>query len=222
MNPFCVNFSLEGVPVLGKFVARNEEMTKLTEVMLPSLTDQTRRKVCILHGLGGIGKTQLAIEFARKYRKNYSAIFWIDGSSKEKLKQSIAHLANQLPKHQLFERARVYAQKPLEELDGAVEDVLLWFSQALNEQWLLIYDNVDREFSAGASDPQAFNLKDYLPQADQGYILITSRLTSLCHLGAAEIKVGPVTELQGEHILESSIGEPIQGKFTHHYIANIL
>lgn len=135
-------------------------MTKLMEVMLPSSTNQTRLKVCILHGLEGIGKNQLAIESARKYRKNHSAIFWIGGSSKEKLKQSIAHLANQLPKHQLFERARVYEQKPREELDGAVEDMLLWFSQALNEQWLIIYDNVDRELSAEASDPQAFNLNN--------------------------------------------------------------
>ena len=125
--------------------------------------------------MGGIGKTQLAIEFARKFRRDYSAVFWIDGSSKEKLKQSIANLANRFTQHQLLERAKLYAQKPHKELDGAVEDVLLWFSQLLNERWLLIYDNVDQELSAGTSDSEAFNLKEYLPEADQGYILITSR-----------------------------------------------
>ena len=201
MNLFCMNFSLKGVPVLGNFVARDVEMARLAEVILPSSADQTRRKVCVLHGLGGIGKTQLAIEFARKYRKNYSAVFWIDGSSKEKLKQSIANLASQLPQHQLLERAKLYSQQPHKDLDGAVEDVLLWFSQLSNEQWLLIYDNVDQELSAGTSDPEAFNLKEYLPEADQGCILITSRLTSLWHLGGASIKVGPVSELEGEKIL---------------------
>ena len=159
----------------------------------------------------------LAIKFARKYQKNYSAVFWIDGSSKEKLKQSIVNLVNRLPQHQLLERAKLYAQQANEELDGAIEDVLLWFSQSLNEQWLLIYDNVDREFSAEASDPEAFNLKEYLPEADQGYILITSRLTNLCHLGGVNVKVGPVSELQGENILTNSIGEPMRGESAYYH-----
>ena len=72
-------------------------------------------------------ENQLAIEIARTYRQNYSAVFWIDGSSKEKLKQSIANLAKQLPQHQLLERAKLYVQQPHEELDGAVEDVLRGF-----------------------------------------------------------------------------------------------
>ncbi len=73
MNSFCVNFSLKGIPVLNKFVARDTEMARLVEVMLPSSAGRTRRKICVLHGLGGIGKTQLAIEFPRTHRQNYSS-----------------------------------------------------------------------------------------------------------------------------------------------------
>ena len=69
---------------------------------------------------------------------------------------------------------------------------------------------MDQELSAGTSDPEDFNLKEYLPEADQGCILITSRLTSLRHLGGANIRVGPVSELQGENILINSIGEPVR------------
>ena len=213
-----MNFSLTGVPVLGRFVARDEEMARIAKVMLPISADQTSRKICVLHGMGGIGKTQLAIQFARKYRKKYSAVFWIDGSSKEKLKQSIANLASQLPQHQLLERAKLYTRKPHEDLDGAVEDVLSWFFQLLNEEWLLIYDNVDQEISAEISNPEAFNLKEYLPKADQGYILITSRLTNLWHLGEADIRVGPVSELQGENILTNSIGECVRGESAHYHM----
>ena len=99
LNPFYVKFSLKDIPVLNKFVARDTEMARLVEVIIPTSANQRRQKICILHGLGGIGKTQLAIEFARTYRQNYSAVFWIDGSSKDKLKQSIANLANRLPQH---------------------------------------------------------------------------------------------------------------------------
>ena len=192
-------------------------MARLVEVMRHNSADRTRRKICVLHGLGGIGKTQLAIEFARTYRQNYSAVFWIDGSSKEKLKQSIASLANQLPQHQLLERAKLYAQKPHNELDGAVEDVLSWFSQSSNDQWLLIYDSLDREISTETSDPEVFNLKEYLPEADQGYVLITSRLTNLWHLGGEDIRVGPVSELQGENILTNSVGGTVRGESVYCY-----
>ena len=71
MNSFRVNFMLKGIPVLINFVARDAEMLRLGDAMLPSSADPIRRKICILYGLGGIGKTQLAIEFARKYRQNY-------------------------------------------------------------------------------------------------------------------------------------------------------
>ena len=115
----------------------------------------------------------------------------------------------------------MYAQQANEELAGAIEDVLLWFSQSLNEHWLLIYDNVDREFSAEASDPEAFNLKEYLPEADQGCILITSRLTNLQHLGGVDVKIGPVSEMQGENIFTNSIGEHMRGESAYYHAKQI-
>ena len=207
-----MNFSLEGVPVPDSFVARDAEMCRLVEVLLPSSTHLTRRKVYILHGLGGIGKTQLAVEFARKYQKKYSAVFWIDDSSKEKLQRSIANLANKLPQHRHLERAKMYVQEPHEENDWAVEDVLSWFFQSLNDQWLLVYDNVDRDISAEVSDSEAFSLREFLPQADQGCILITSRLTNLWHFGGAAIRVGPISQFPGKSILTNSVGEPVRGE----------
>ncbi len=78
--------------------------------------------------------------------------------------------------------------------------MLLWFSQSSNEQWLLIYDNIDREFSTGTIDPEAFSLMDHLPEADQGCILITSQLISLLNLRGANIGVGSVSGLQGEKL----------------------
>ncbi len=208
-----MNFSLKGIPVLDSFVARDAEMDRLAEILLYNSAYKTRGKVCVLHGLGGIGKTQLAAEFARKYQNNYSAVFWIDGSSKEKLKQRIANLANQLPQHQLMERARSYAQQPHQELDGAVEDVLLWFSQPLNNKWLLIFDNVNRAYSAEPEDPEAFDIKEYLPEADQGSVLITSRLAGVWRFVGSDIKLDPIDALQGEHLLNLIMEKPLAGRF---------
>lgn len=123
-------------------------MIRLVEVMLPISTNQTRRNICVFYGMGGIGKTQLAIEFARKYQKTYIAVFWIDGSTKQNLKQSIANIANRLPQHQLLGKAKLYVQQPHKELDEAVKDALLWFSESSNTRWLLVYDNVNRDVLA--------------------------------------------------------------------------
>lgn len=71
---------------------------------------------------------------------------------------------------------------------------------------------MDQEISAKVSDPKAFNLREFLPEPDQGCILITSRFTNLWHLGGADIRVGPVSELQGESILTNSVGEPVRGE----------
>ena len=70
-----VDFHLKGVPTVGKFVQRDAEMQKLEKFLIEDTAASDRRKVVILHGLGGIGKTQLAVEFARKYHNVFSSVF---------------------------------------------------------------------------------------------------------------------------------------------------
>ena len=155
----------------------------MKQVLLPTSTDQMRRKVFVLHGLGGIGKTQLSVAFARDHRENYSAVFWIDGSSKERLRRSIADLTSRLPQHQISEISRSYSQEKDTDVDEVVQDILRWLSRRSNDRWLLIFDNVDREFSISSKDPEAFDVREYFPSADQGSILITSRLVLMSFRG---------------------------------------
>lgn len=200
---FCIGFSLKGIPIVSRFVARDTEMDELKKELIPASKNEIRRKVFVLHGLGGIGKTQLAVEFARKYQTSFSAIFWIDGSTKEKLQQSIADLANRLPQDQISAKTRVCLRERKFNVDEVVDEVLQWLSQPLNSKWLLIFDNVDQEFPA-------FDVK-YFPEADQGSILVTTRLASLRRLGA-EKKLDPVDEPQGESILKNSLGKSVEGE----------
>ena len=186
-------------------------MTRLAQALLPTSTDQMRRKVLIVHGLGGVGKTQLSVEFTRKYQRNYSAVFWINGSSKERLVRSIADLASRLPEHQISEGSRDYSQNGSADVDGVVKDVLKWLSRPANDQWLLVFDNVDRDSSVPSKDPETFNVEEYFPTADQGSILVTSRLASLWQLGT-DIKLEPVSEAQGASILEYSLGRSTERK----------
>ena len=50
-----VAFSLKGIPVMNKFVSRNTEITTLAQLLISNDTNTKYRKVCLLHGVGGVG-----------------------------------------------------------------------------------------------------------------------------------------------------------------------
>jgi DNA replication protein DnaC len=89
---FSVAFSLSNISDIEHFVAREEE---LTEIHTKLSGDGSRRTV-VLHGLGGIGKTQLAVAYAKRHKDNYSAIFWLNIKDEDSLKQSFAKVAKQI------------------------------------------------------------------------------------------------------------------------------
>jgi len=66
------------------FVPRRDEMGKLERALLPARERRQRQRRQIVYGLrgmGGMGKTQLAVEFARTHQARFSSVFWLDGSS---------------------------------------------------------------------------------------------------------------------------------------------
>ncbi|KAH6658618.1 hypothetical protein BKA67DRAFT_656789 [Truncatella angustata] len=73
-NDFSVSFSLSEVPETQHFVARESEIAKMRR----TLDSDGSRRVVVLHGLGGIGKTQLAVAYTKRYRDEYSAVFWLN------------------------------------------------------------------------------------------------------------------------------------------------
>ena len=123
---FHVNFSLKNIPVMSKFVARNAKMKRLKNELISISLNERYRKVFVLHELGEVGKTQLSVGFARKYHAKYSAILWIDGSIKEKLRRSIADFAVRLPPDQFFERVKNYSQKKSFNVDEMMNEIFKW------------------------------------------------------------------------------------------------
>lgn len=91
-------FSLKGLPRVPIFVPRDQEINDLEQTLLPKPTHTIRQQVVVLHGPGGIGKTQLAIEFARRSQNVFSSIFWLNGSSRESIRQVSRRLLSSCPK----------------------------------------------------------------------------------------------------------------------------
>ena len=112
-----------------------------------------------IHGLGGIGKSRLAVEYAWHRRADYTALLFVVADSPESLSRNLAALAApgvlDLPEHAV----------PEEEVRLAA--VLRWLES--RPGWLLILDNVDTEEAARA-------VESLLPGLRAGHVVITSRL----------------------------------------------
>jgi tetratricopeptide (TPR) repeat protein len=104
-----------------------------------------------LYGLGGVGKTQLAIEYAYRFASNYDLVWWIPAENPLTIPAGLARLAPQLGLPPLADQ---------EELAAAVLDTL-----RTRDRWLLVFDN--------AQQPE--DLARWRPSGDPGRVLVTSR-----------------------------------------------
>jgi tetratricopeptide (TPR) repeat protein len=104
-------------------------------------------------GLGGVGKTQLAVEYAYRHVADYSMVWWVPSEEPAALAAGYAALAGplELPQREAADQGAI------------VEAVRRRLEQ--NTGWLLVFDN--------AGGPEA--LRDYLPQGATGHVLVTSR-----------------------------------------------
>jgi hypothetical protein len=166
----------------------------------------------VVYGLSGIDKTQLYVEYVRQYKENFTTVFWLDRSSKDALKQSLANMAARLQKE-----GSLSAGQPLPDthsVDGSIEALHHWLSSDSNTAWLLVLDNIDREWQRASSrtDPQAYDFKDYLPLANHGNVLITTRLTRL-QRAKASLRLSEVDNDVGREMLESRVGRELPGMY---------
>lgn len=210
-------FSLKGVPAIDHFVQRVSDMHRLEQYFIPQpqQLNLTRRKMFVVHGLGGIGKTQLCIEFVRRYQKEYSAVFWFDGSSQDTLQRSFLSAVARLPADEVPLNLVHAAEQASPDQQLIVRGVLDWLSLPSNRQWLLVIDNVDRDHTTEVKDPLAYDIKQYLPTVDHGNVLVTSRLSTLT-APQNSLRLAEVDRDQGRAILEAAGGKTISGRTIAH------
>jgi hypothetical protein len=200
------------MPASENFVSRLSDTTELEMCLLPRhLPRQTRRRIFVLYGLGGVGKTHLALDFARRHQASFSSIYWLDGRSEDRLRQSLARYAHRIPEGQIPDRSRNFAINSADRLNSAVADVLDWLGRPDNVHWLLIFDNVDQDYEHDGAT-SAYDVRQYLP-GDHGSVLITTRLSQLAQLGSSK-RLTKVDEELGKAIFKEWHGRELGKNFT--------
>lgn len=129
-----------------------------------ALRSDGSRRVVVLHGLGGMGKTQLAIAYAKRHKDNYSAVFWLNIKDENSLRQSFARIAKQIIR-QHPSASHLNSAMQENNLDKIVDAVKAWLSLINNTRWLIIYDNYDNPRIRNHANPDAIDIKEYLPEA---------------------------------------------------------
>ncbi|HYU76516.1 MAG TPA: tetratricopeptide repeat protein, partial [Ktedonobacteraceae bacterium] len=134
------------------------------------MTVQESIHILCLCGLGGIGKTQIALEYAHAYRATYRAVFWVNAETQAQFVSDLVKIAF------LLRVPEAKKQQPNQRY--LVNEVKQWLRE--HSDWLLILDNIE-------SEVKIENV--LIAVGQQGHILLTTREQAVADLTSKFLEV---------------------------------
>ena len=168
-----------GAQVHGLFVGRQDELAELDAALASGAGVITQA----LTGLGGIGKSALAREYARCHRSEYNPIWWIPAEDPTEIEAGLARLAR-----------RLWPELALLPDEAASAWARTWLS--VHNGWLLLLDNV--------TDPA--DVAALIADLPGGRFLLTSRATTGWHGIAAPNRLGVLSDGQSQELMQRIAG----------------
>jgi len=164
------------------FTGREEILKRIqTQLQVGEATALSQAQA--ISGLGGIGKTQVAVEYAYQHRDEYQAVFWVLSDTRESLASGYIALAKLLD----------LLKKDAQDQQIIIEAVKMWLQT--HRSWLLILDNAD----------ELAIVREFVPPVFGGHILLTTRAQSMGQL-AKRIEVETMSQDVGALFLLRRVG----------------
>ena len=183
-----------------QFIGRSVEIANIDAL----LSSETRCERVAVVGLGGVGKTQIALEFAHQLRERQPdcSVFWIPVTNVESMLEAYLAVGRQLRIPNL-KQDKTDVQKLVQRQ----------LSQESSGKWLLVFDNADDiDVWTEKADKAAGSGRriDYLPKSKHGSILFTtrSRKAATKLAGKNVVPVGEMDETMAKDLLEKSLIDP--------------
>ena len=150
------------------FIGRTNLLKTLRDKLCQKKPQEFNHRVA-LFGMGGVGKTQVAIEYVVRYKLEYNTVFWITAGD----------LASLLLGFQEIAKVTKCGNTQSSDATSLTRDVLKWLD--LQTHWLLVMDNVD-DISI---------LMGYLPDVTdgEGHLIITTRVPNATGIPAQGLEV---------------------------------
>lgn len=134
----------------SNFTGQEEVLTTIYDAFLAAKSSVS---IQIMHGLGGVGKTHSAVEYAYRYSTQYDVVWYIRAEDPLTINDDFTRLAGLLG----------LPEKEAKDQQTIINAVRLWLGK--NTDWLLIFDN--------AEEPK--DIRNYLPQGGKGHVIITTQ-----------------------------------------------
>lgn len=158
-------------PPTSLFVGREQPVHQAAAYLLD---DRTQRKIFIIHGLGGAGKTQMALRIVEKTLEHWSDIVFVDATSVTTIETILKDFATR------------------KGVGDTHEDSLRWL-KSTPARWLLVVDS---------ADDLSVNIIRYLPEGSGGRIIITTRNRELLDLTSEPDSDYNVSSMESDEALQ--------------------
>ena len=141
--------------------------------------------IIVLYGTGGMGKTQLALEYVYQNYQDYSSVFLVNTANLQttilgftqimqqlivhhmRLSEDIANIGRILGMAGKLDDTGCFTATLESDKQHVVDAVKQWFSAPGNTNWLLVFDNLD--------DLDLVDIEQFIPSCNHGTVIITSR-----------------------------------------------
>ena len=167
------------------FIGREALLASLRERLCEDRFKQYNHRVA-LFGIGGVGKTQVAVEYVHRYQSNYDCVFWIQATDRAAILSGFQTIAKTT--------GCVNSSTSLSTTE-ITSLVLSWLR--IHERWILLFDNLD---DLGIVD-------GFLPETTwNGHTLITTRNPNVAGIPAIGLEVPVFPESEAIELLLTRAG----------------
>ncbi|KAI1165816.1 hypothetical protein F5B18DRAFT_130419 [Nemania serpens] len=187
-NEFKVQWQLP-YPRLDNFCGREDILEEMENFFIAPKAEKSsaRRRAVVLQGMGGLGKSQIALEYNYRHPRAYTAVFWVDATDQSTIHESGRHILQTLIVHYSTKHhgktnfADVATDLGIPgqiKSDGTLADELAkatwlpikrWLARDSNLYWCLVVDGLNLHEDED-------RMRELLPASDNGHIIVTSRV----------------------------------------------
>ena len=156
-----------------------------------------RQHIAVVYRLGGVGKSQLVLDYVQTVKTRYSGVFWIDARDRDSVERDFGQL------YRLLFRTQTVNNRDLPKSEKVILLVRDWFVRRA-ERFLLVFDGADNIDNAG--EPSYVNLNKSIPQYTSVNVIVTTRLSAAHRFDSFSVEVHDMEEDEALRLLFNSSG----------------